>query len=108
MSARARWFMDDLPPAPPDFEQPVQEVGTPVNVRDPDPLWGLLEELARAEGRYDGMGVTCEWKDAHHYGGAEGSCQDCPLRAANPKPLAHLCAIGVEQERAVRAIRGSG
>lgn len=99
MTAKAKWFaparLPDLEGDNP-FEGPVEEIGQRIDLTSRgDRLHLRLVELARREGRFTEINVTCEIKNR-----PDVTCLACPLSEAGDKEsaLGHICRIGREQE----------
>lgn len=92
MAVRANWHLDVLPP-PAQEELRVEDVGVPIDLRDPPELNRRLTELLGREAELYNAGVACPIKDA-----SETTCLACPLRGRSER-IAPLCEVGCEQDR---------
>lgn len=97
MSVRAVWHTPELAVVEEDIFD-VTAVGVPIVLAAAGEEATLNEALMRSvaiEAELDEQGVRCRVKDS-----PESSCYACPLYRADGSPLAQLCAVGREQERA--------
>jgi hypothetical protein len=98
---RADWHTAPVEPGAeedPFAPTSVEAVGVPIVLSAEGPHAALNDALLRSlvvEGELDEQGVRCHIKDS-----PETSCYACPLYRTDDSPLARLCAVGREQERA--------
>ena len=98
MTTRANWFTEGvaLDGEPDPFAVPVEEVGTPIDLREPGAVLEIrLRELLHREARLYERSITCSIKDA-----TGSTCHVCPVSQAHDTdvPLGVLCRLGREQE----------
>jgi hypothetical protein len=96
VGVKARWF-NEIPAIAQDdpFRPDVEEIGMPIDLRDPPALTRRLVELVEIEAALHTRGVTCEVRDR-----PDTACCACPLARSSPDdPLWPLCRVGQEQER---------
>jgi hypothetical protein len=100
MAVRANWFVEDDLPADtatlPPAEERIEDVGVPLDLRDPSSLVPTLTNLLNQEAAMFNQGITCAVKDR-----PDTSCSACLWAHDNEDghPLQMLCQIGREQER---------
>lgn len=101
-SPKANWFVDDLAGEDhADPFMPIEEVGTPIDLRSEPELHLRLIDLLRTAGELDAQGVRCEIRERN-----DSVCAACPLSQANrPGAAGDLCRNGVEIERVLTTIQ---